>query len=481
MAEKLLIDQYCTCGGEIVNDKILYSCTLNQTDLKTNKNKFYIMQLLRVNTTTFHLFIRYGRIGERGTVLNDTFGNIQAGESAFASQFKKKTGNIWKADVYQTFQQKKGKYFLTMIDVSDIDIPPDSPFKEVKSELDERTQFLIQLLSNKDMMQKSLVSLNLDTKKMPLGKIGKSQIIKAREIMGEINTHINSGSTNISFTDLSSQFYTLIPYSVGRRTPPVIDNMEIIGKYMNLLDELEHIAATATIINDSATDVADINPIDKIYNELNAEISPLDKDGKMWKVINEYVKIASTHNYNVQVLDIYNISRNGEKEVFDDHCRDIDNRMLLWHGSGLSNWCSIIKNGFRLPNTLKGVVLTGWMFGPGTYFSNMFSKSFGYTRYHDFDNYACLLLSEVALGTQYKITDAEYDIDKDKLTAKGCHSTYGMGATTTKIKYKIDGDVSIPAGDMVKTTFKSSLLYDEFIVYDVKQIRQKYLVIVKNT
>ena len=107
MAEKLLIDQYCTCGGEIVNDGILYSCTLNQTDLKTNKNKFYIIQLLKVNTTSFHLFIRYGRIGERGTVLNDTYGNIQSGESAFASQFKKKTGNTWKNDIYQTFQQKK--------------------------------------------------------------------------------------------------------------------------------------------------------------------------------------------------------------------------------------------------------------------------------------------------------------------------------------------------------------------------------------
>jgi hypothetical protein len=56
-----------------------------------------------------------------------------------------------------------------------------------------------------------------------------------------------------------------------------------------------------------------------------------------------------------------------------------------------------------------------------------------------------------------------------------------MGRTTTKVKYKINGNVAIPAGDMVRTTFNSSLLYDEFIVYDVKQIRQRYLVIVKNT
>jgi len=81
---------------------------------------------------------------------------------------------------------------------------------------------------------------------------------------------------------------------------------------------------------------------------------------------------------------------------------NIDNHMLLWHGSGLSNWCSIIKNGFLLPNTLKNVILTGKMFGSGIYFSNMCSKSIGYTRYYEFDNYICLSLSEVALGNPYE-------------------------------------------------------------------------------
>lgn len=46
-------------------------------------------------------------------------------------------------------------------------------------------------------------------------------------------------------------------------------------------------------------------------------------------------------------------------------------------------------------------------------------------------------------------------------------------------QYCTCGNVQIPAGDIIRNTFNSSLLYDEFIVYDVKQIRQRYLMIVK--
>lgn len=478
MVEKTLIDKYYIKCGDIVNDKILYACVLNQTDLKTNKNKFYIIQLIHTNLQKCDLFIRYGRIGERGTITTKEYETIQSGKIEFCRQFRKKTGNSWTCDVYNVFKQKSGKYFLTHVDISDIDVIKDFHCDEAKSSLDERLQFLIKLISNKELIRKSLISLNLDTKKLPLGKIGKSQIAKANDILRTISSSINT--TSNSFSELSSQFYTLIPYSVGRRQPPIIDNVEIIGKYLDLLNELEHIVTSSAIIKNSGDNVSTINPLDKIYDELDTDIMPLDKTGKLWKIINEYVKISKCHHYDVEVVDIFSVSRHGEKEIFDECCKNINNHMLLWHGSGLSNWCSIIKNGFRMPNTLKNVVLTGWMFGQGTYFSNLFSKSFGYTRFREFDNYACLLLSNVALGKQYKITQAEPTINKDILTSKGCDSTYAIGCTTLKNKYTINKNIIVPAGDMIDSDVHSVLLHDEFIVYDVKQINQKYIVIIKH-
>lgn len=108
----------------------------------------------------------------------------------------------------------------------------------------------------------------------------------------------------------------------------------------------------------------------------------------------------------------------------------------------------------------------------------MFSKSLGYTRLNDFDNYACLLLSEVALGNQYKLTNADYNIDDNKIKCLGYDSTYGMGNTSLELKYKTKNMI-IP-GNIIKTNLNSSLLYDEFIVYNPKQIKQKYLIIIKN-
>jgi poly [ADP-ribose] polymerase len=478
MTDKALIDKSCRYKDcAIVNQNgLLYTCTLNQTDLKTNKNKFYIVQLIKVSDIQYCVFIRYGRIGEIGKISHTLFTDLNTGISTFKKAFRDKTKNYWSPDIYKTFKQYNGKYFLTTIDIESINIPKtDMVYPD--SKLDVRVQNLLRILTNKEMMDKSLINLEIDTKKMPLGKLSKQQIDMAYEVLKDINTKLTNYDEVVN---LSSKFYTLIPYSTRRRTPPVIDNPDIINKYLNLLDELSHIVITAKIIKDNTLDTT-LNPLDKSYSDLNAKITPLSKEGEMWKVITNYMKIAPTHTEynNYELIDIFRLSRNSEKENFDTFCKDIQNHKLLWHGSGLSNWCSIIKNGFRLPNTLKGVVFTGCMFGSGIYFSNMFSKSIGYTRYHQFDNYACLCLTEVALGKQYERLQAEYDIDKEKLTTLGYTSTYGRGETSVNKRYKINDNIYVPAGDMYKTNLNSSLLYDEFIVYDTNKVRQCYLVLIK--
>lgn len=474
MAEKILLDPSYGEDGIIVNNKILYACTLNQTDINTNKNKYYIIQLVDSNGT-YKLFTRYGRIGEPGTSNKEIYSDLDDGCHAFANQFKVKTGNKWDENIYKNFVKKDKKYFLTTIDVSDVVVPQLDKSKEVPSQLEERLQNLIKLLSDKNMMKQSLINLNLDITKCPLGKIGKTQIANARKIISDINIAIDA-KTNV--IDLSSQFYTLIPVSVGRRAPPPIKTKEQIGKYTELLDELDHITITASIIDNNPT-LDTIHPVDKIYNDLNAEIVPLEKDSKMWKIINQYVKIGPTHQFNVEVLDIFMVTRKGEEEIFNDYCKDIKNRMLLWHGSGLANWLSILKNNFRLPHQLKNVVITGSMFGGGVYFGDLFSKSFGYTRFDEFNGYACLELAEVALGKQHKLTQSNSELDMDAMIRLKCNSTFGMGSSAPEVSHSI-GEIDVPAGDLKKVNFQSSLLYNEYIVYDVRQIHAKYIVLIKS-
>lgn len=114
------------------------------------------------------------------------------------------------------------------------------------------------------------------------------------------------------------------------------------------------------------------------------------------------------------------------------------------------------------------------MFGKGVYFADMVSKSANYCCAASSNNTGLMLLCEVALGDMFECKEAKY------VTAlpKGTHSTKGCGKTfPDPAESHVDSDgVEIPFGKPFNDTkLKSSLLYNEFIVYDVAQINVKYL------
>ncbi len=73
-----------------------------------------------------------------------------------------------------------------------------------------------------------------DVKKMPLGKLSKSQIAKGFEVLEEMEDVIKKKKKG-SLTELTSRFYTLIPHDFGRQRPPVIQDEEMIRKKMDML------------------------------------------------------------------------------------------------------------------------------------------------------------------------------------------------------------------------------------------------------
>eukprot|EP00761_Pharyngomonas_kirbyi_P003059 gb/GECH01003063.1/.p1 GENE.gb/GECH01003063.1/~~gb/GECH01003063.1/.p1 ORF type:complete len:129 (+),score=28.14 gb/GECH01003063.1/:1-387(+) len=119
------------------------------------------------------------------------------------------------------------------------------------------------------------------------------------------------------------------------------------------------------------------------------------------------------------------------------------------------------------------------MFGKGVYFADMCSKSANYCRTSPDNPTGIMLLSEVALGDMYEIHHAQF-MNKPP---QGKHSTKGIGATQPDPQedvYQDDG-TKIPLGKPSSTPLdqRSSLLYNEFIVYDTSQINIKYLLKLK--
>lgn len=74
----------------------------------------------------------------------------------------------------------------------------------------------------------------------------------------------------------------------------------------------------------------------------------------------------------------------------------LGNKMLLWHGSRLTNYVGILSKGLKIAPL--EAPSTGYMFGKGIYFADMVSKSANYCLASKINNVGLVLLCEVALG-----------------------------------------------------------------------------------
>lgn len=97
------------------------------------------------------------------------------------------------------------------------------------SKLQKSVQDLICMLFDVEAMKRTLIEFELDLTKMPLGKLSKKQLEKAYGILSQAQELLDSKAVSkTKLVDVSNQFYTLIPHDFGRKTPPVLDNCEII-------------------------------------------------------------------------------------------------------------------------------------------------------------------------------------------------------------------------------------------------------------
>lgn len=462
------------------------------------------MQIIH-HKNDYVLFIRYGRVGERGRIDESPMSENGA-TSKFTKQFKLKTGNNWADRAHFTTQ--RGKYTLCEMDYEDVVVPRPvqvvttgaviAPVVEAVSTLRPRVQEFLRLVGNVQEMKNAMVELEIDINKMPLGKISQNQINTGYAILNQIILELQkhraspTQETWSELTMLSSRYYTLIPFACGRGSaPPVIDTPERIQRNIEALDDLSNIRVAAKVVQDSAqttqTNGPAVHPLDRIYAEINTKMRGVKQGSRVWNMIQTY--ITNTHatnhsNYSVELLDIHKIQRSGEKEKHLAKVGEFGggaNRQLLWHGTRLTNYISILKGGLLLrPDVIPGTYITGKMFGYGIYAANSFSKSFNYTGADRQHPVACLFLGEFALGNCLKKTQADSGLTGAAVKKAGCHSTWGQGQHTPSSYSTMKDGVLVPSGKLEKSGVTGAALqYDEFIVYDQDQFHLRYIVTVR--
>ncbi|XP_007949309.1 poly [ADP-ribose] polymerase 2 [Orycteropus afer afer] len=482
---KAPVDPECTvkvgkahvyCEG---ND--VYDVMLNQTNLQFNNNKYYLIQLLEDDAQrNFSVWMRWGRVGKVGQhSLVACSGDLTKAKEIFQKKFLDKTKNNW--EDREKFEKVPGKYDMLQMDYAthtqgEKETKEEESLKsslKPESRLDLRVQELMKLICNVQAMEEMMVEMKYDTKKAPLGKLTVAQIKAGYQSLKKIEDCIRAGRHGRALTEACNEFYTRIPHDFGLRTPPLIRTEKELAEKVQLLEALGDIEIAIKLVKTELQSPE--HPLDQHYRNLHCAMHPLDHASYEFKVISQYLQSthAPTHSdYTMTLLDVFEVEKEGEKEAFRE---DLHNRMLLWHGSRLSNWVGILSHGLRVAP--PEAPITGYMFGKGIYFADMSSKSANYCFASRLKDTGLLLLSEVALGQCNELLKANPEAEG---LLQGKHSTKGLGkmAPSPSSFITLNGSTVPlgPAGDTgVVNPEGYTLNYNEFIVYNPNQVRMRYL------
>ena len=219
-----------------------------------------------------------------------------------------------------------------------------------------------------------------------------------------------------------------------------------------------------------------------MYQKLNAEITLVDPDHEMFNLVEAYLQNtrASNHVSQYELLDLFEIKLAGEDARFKPF-EALDNRLLLWHGSRLLNFPSILSHGLKIhpPNGFQRI---SNMYGEGISFADVSSKAINFTYCSRAENEGLLLLCEVALGDMYESADLPNlprGMPRGKLSLKGLGSS---NPDPLKDMILPDG-LRVPCGNLLPVHLtdptnqsKFTSLYNNYTVYDAAQVKARFLI-----
>uniref|UniRef100_A0A516AGD1 Poly [ADP-ribose] polymerase n=1 Tax=Lingulaulax polyedra TaxID=160621 RepID=A0A516AGD1_LINPO len=463
-------------------DGEVWDCMLNQTNVGANNNKFYVIQLLEKDSGGgFLVWNRWGRVGAAGQTQEQACHDVGSAKSTFQAKFQSKTKNHWQNR--KDFKAVTGHYTYIEVDYGTAGAAASQPSQDAKdvppSKLPPTVQRLMSLICDTNMMKQAMMEIGYDAKKMPLGKISKKMIKEGFEALQVIAAELDKKKPNqVVIGDASSRFYSVIPHDFGfqHMSNFIIQTKERLEEKLKMVEALQDIEVAHRLLEDDKGK-PDKHPADVHYEKLKTELVPVAEASKDWKLVEGYMQNthAATHSsYKLKLKSLFAVEREGEAERFKKF-EAAKNRQLLWHGSRLTNWCGILSQGLRIAPPEAPV--TGYMFGKGVYFADMVSKSSNYCFASKSNSAGIMLLAEVALGDMNKLLAADLKADQlpeGKLSTKGCGKTAPDAAQATTW----GKGVTVPCGtvkDVSEEVQGSSLMYNEYIVYDVSQIRTRFL------
>ncbi|KAI3564321.1 poly polymerase catalytic domain-containing protein [Fusarium oxysporum f. sp. albedinis] len=495
------LDEHCTLGTYKVyidpKTGLIYDASLNQTVSSTNKNKFYNIQVLKdPESSDCKTWTRWGRVGEVGAYA--ILGNGTSGLAWNNRKDSAKPGKyVFLERRYSPHSdykgEKSGKKAVKKVageqehEVSPPECSLEKPVKE-----------LMELIFNQQCFSNTISALKYDANKLPIGKLSKRTITSGFKQLKDLAALIDdptlaSSKWNMGIAEatehLSNTYYSFIPHVFGRKQPPIIRDENLLKKEIELLQSLPDMQVAADLMKIDRKTRDSIHPLNRQFQGLGlAEMTRLDDKSSEFGYLMKYLNNSggAAHKMTYTIKDIFRIERLGERKRFDksEFSKIPSNRRLLWHGSRSTNFAGILSQGLRIGPPEAPV--SGYMFGKGIYLADCSSKSAGYCYSTNTGGEALLVLCEAALGAMQTLIEADYNAGI-KAKKNGMHSTWGQGKIGPRrwvdagiVHPSLKGvEMPNPIAKLSETGVKNTKLhYNEYICYDVAQVRLRYLLYV---
>ncbi|KAI9092114.1 poly polymerase catalytic domain-containing protein, partial [Phlyctochytrium arcticum] len=453
---------------------------------------FYKMQVVHNKVQDLYiLFNNWGDVKETGMHQRTPYSNREECIAEFLKIFSAKSGNSWENRT-SAFVEKSGKYIPVKapthqhVSLKSLDLQDAPP-----SQLSDGLQDFINIIADLSSVDHAIEATDVD---LQVGDFDGDAVRKGYSILLEIRDALAKMSgtgipdvkalkaTRLRILDLTNAYYRLLPKQ-GIKQPGerrFLDQYNL-NKELVKMASLMYLGPGSDFLLAAHTRRKVINPLDYVASALKCNLTELlDRTTDEFRLVNDYMTDSST---DYGIVSLLKVDRAGETERFTPHQHNL-NRRLLWHGSGMGNMMGILSQGLRIAPVEASA--SGYMFGKGVYFADMFKKSINYSAVTwggKTDGYACLLLCEVALGKCYKTTDAEFLL-KPK---EGTESTWGHGTQEPSEVIILNDGVKIPRPPIVTTGaadnkgyyWRQRLAHNEFIVYSESQVRIRYVVLVR--
>ena len=441
---------------------VVKKAVLQVTDIKTNRNKYYAVEL-HAAKNSFRVYTHYGRTDDletnpdAGARESRYFGSLGEAQAQYEKIYREKTSaakgykelSLASAKIgsRKTFGQSVGNIDdATLQKLAEKSKPQEksaAPANTLPTAVQDLVGYLYGEATNAltSTVNATITANGIET---PLGVLTIGQIEKGQAALDALVAAYGKKSpSRTELTDLSGEFYTVIPHRFGRSREAAEEAVLDTAEKLNAKQETLQLMRDMLSVNGDSNVL--LNPeIEQKYQALNCRIETVseEKRAEIKKYVeNSVVRRGVRHT----VKNVWRIGRAAESEAFAEK---VGNTRLLFHGSAVKNWVGILSRGLLMPKIVVSLGVTrtdaGWL-GNGIYFGDAICTSAGYA-HPGSRRSRFVAVASVALGKMRDYRKITWGLQRPP---EGFHSCHGVRG--------------------------SEFADDEYVVYDTRQQRLEYL------